>query len=157
MTTVAFEPGHPERMFAASSYGGLFRSLDTGATWQAIAGTENQSFLELAFNPHDPNVVLARTNFDDARILRSTDEGSHWSLSDSGTEGFILGLKFSADGTAVAAGDAGAFLSRNGGQTWSRIDGAPSAVRTLLLQANGTLRLGTSRDGVVSKPGALLP
>lgn len=158
MNTVAFEPGHPERMLAASFYGGLYRSTDTGTTWQPVSGSEFMHFSGLAFDPRNPSVVLARTPFEDARILRSADGGATWALSEFGTEGYLTALTFSADGAAaVAAGDAGAFLSRDGGQTWSRIDGAPSAVRALVLPANGTLQLGTARDGVVSNPGALLP
>ncbi|HXU34102.1 MAG TPA: YCF48-related protein, partial [Thermoanaerobaculia bacterium] len=159
MTTVAFEPGHPDRMLSASSAGGLFRSTDTGAHWQLIPGTETRFFQELAFDPRHPNVVLGRTTFENSRILRSTDGGTTWDLSDDSVmEGFLTSLAYSPDGTAaVAGGDEGVYLSRDGGQTWIPVEGAPTDVSAILPQANGTLRIGTLSQGVASSPSILSP
>jgi photosystem II stability/assembly factor-like uncharacterized protein len=157
MSAVVFEAGQPQRMLAASWYGGLFRSTDTGATWEAIPGTDSLRVGALAIDPHDPRVVLASSLFDDVSVYRSQDEGATWSPSDIGIEGRILGLTFSADGSEVVAGGAGGlFKSGDLGQTWQRIEDGPSAARALLLQRNGILRVGTDA-GVVSSRSPLTP
>lgn len=150
MSAVAFAPGQPERMLAASWYGGLTRSADTGATWEPIPGTDFLRASALAFDPRNPDVVLASTLFDDIRIYRSTDGGTTWEASDIGTEGTIRHLTFSTDGTeVVAAGEGGVFLSRDGGRTWQRVEGAPAPAKAIALQKNGILHVGTDA-GVVS-------
>jgi len=157
MSAVAFDAGQPQRMLAASWYGGLFRSTDTGATWKPIAGTDFLRVGVLAIDPHDSRVVLAAALFDDVRVSRSADGGATWAPSDIGIEGRILGLAFAADGAAVVAGgDGGIFKSRDGGQTWQKIDDGPASARAILLQRNGILRVGTNA-GVVSSPSAVTP
>jgi photosystem II stability/assembly factor-like uncharacterized protein len=83
-----------------------------------------------------------------AILYRSVDGGSTWVPSDTGIEGTIRGLTFSADGAeVVAAGDEGVFRSTDGGFNWQRVEGGPAMARAILLQGNGILRVGTN-EGV---------
>lgn len=155
-TSVVFDPGQPQRMLAALDSGGLIRSLDTGVTWQPVPGNESLRVSALAIHLRESNLVLASVQFGDARIYRSLDGGSNWTPSDTGIEGTVFGLAFSADGAeVVAAGEEGVFRSKDGGRTWKRVE-APAMARAILLQGNGSLYVGTD-EGVFSNAGAASP
>jgi photosystem II stability/assembly factor-like uncharacterized protein len=157
MTAVVFDPGQPQRMLAAAWSGGLMRSVDTGASWQPIPGTDFLRVGALAIHPRDSNLVLASSLFADTSLYRSEDGGSNWAPSDIGIEGTIRGLTFSADGAEVfATGDEGVFRSTDGGRTWQRMNDAPAPVRAFLWQANGLLHVGTD-VGVASRAGTAVP
>ncbi len=155
MTTVVFDPSQPQRMLAASWNGGLTRSLDGGATWQPVAGTDFLRLDTIAVHPSNSNLMLASSLFASpsqgiASLYRSVDGGSTWVPSDTGLEGAIRGLTFSADGAeVVAVGDEGVFRSTDGGSNWQRVDGGPAGARAIALQGNGALSVGTDQ-GVFS-------
>ena len=155
VTTVVFDPGQPQRMLAASGYGGLTRSLDGGATWQPVPGTDFLPMSAIAVHPRDSNLMLASSPFVSPSegipsLYRSVDGGSTWTPGDSGVEGVIRGLTFSADGTrGIAVGDEGVFQSTNGGVNWQRVEGGPAGARAIVFQGNGILSVGTN-EGVFS-------
>ncbi|HET9767857.1 MAG TPA: hypothetical protein VFS60_13460 [Thermoanaerobaculia bacterium] len=152
MSAVVFDPTQPQRLLAASWYGGLTRSVDGGVSWEPIAGTEDLRIGVLAIDPHDANLVLGAVLYDDdLNLLRSDDGGAHWAPSNVGIEGTVRGLTFSANGAeVVAAGDGGVFRSADRGRTWQPVPGSPPA-RAILRQTNGTLHVATGA-GVLSLP-----
>ena len=84
--------------YATQIGGGLYRSVDQGATWNPLpslpliynGGSPGDTFsngLELAASRVDPNtvyVVDASSDFGDGRIYRSTDAGLTWFAIDPG-------------------------------------------------------------------------
>jgi hypothetical protein len=57
---VALHPSLPDRLFAATPGGGVFRSDDAGATWSPMNdGLVFKSVIGVALNPGDPNLVYA--------------------------------------------------------------------------------------------------
>lgn len=154
MSAVAFDPGQPQKILAASWNGGLTQSLDAGTTWQPILGSgEFLRVSALVIHPQNSSLVLAPALFEDeALIYRSVDGGANWAPSDTGIEGVIRRLIFSADGSqAIATGDEGVFRSTDDGRTWQRVAEAPSGARAVLLQGNRTLHVGTG-EGVFTGP-----
>ena len=53
--SLSLDPHHPGTLYAATSYGGAFNSLDGGARWvkSAVPNTP------LIFDPQDPNTIYA--------------------------------------------------------------------------------------------------
>jgi photosystem II stability/assembly factor-like uncharacterized protein len=101
---IAFDPSNPSRMFVGSASGGLFESLDAGASWAPV--DDNLPTLAvgaIAWDPNDANIVYMGTgegnNNADAvfgvGVLRSTDGGLTWSPFGTGMEWQI------GDGRAV--------------------------------------------------------
>src|SRR5262249_47720294 len=59
---VAGVPGNPDIYYAGAASGGIFKTSDNGAHWEAIFDDEPVSSIgSLAIAPSDPNVVWAGT------------------------------------------------------------------------------------------------
>jgi photosystem II stability/assembly factor-like uncharacterized protein len=97
----------------ASSWGGLFRSRDGGATWfQANQGRLVAGALAIAVDPSDANHLLLGT---DAGLLTSRNGGLDWqaALGLPGTA--VLAVAFDRDGRRqLASSDVGVFTSDDG-------------------------------------------
>jgi photosystem II stability/assembly factor-like uncharacterized protein len=103
---IQIDPANPQRIFVAAQGRlfdtggdrGLYLSTDGGTTWrQVLAGSNNSTgAIDVAINPGSPNIVLA-------------------ALWDK--------LRF-PDARQYGGPGSGAYLSNDGGQTWTRI-GAP--------------------------------
>jgi PKD repeat protein len=77
-----FQPGNPDRLFAATSTG-LLRSDDAGTTWVEL---ESQNFMEIEFHPTNPDIIYTiglQGNF--TFFLKSTDGGDNF---ESGVTGW---------------------------------------------------------------------
>jgi photosystem II stability/assembly factor-like uncharacterized protein len=138
----------------ASSYGGVFRSRDLGATWlNADVGLFLNAALAVAVDPRDPSRLLVGT---DLGIQASRNGGRTWVPEARDLiVGAVFAVAFSPDGEqAVCAAASGVF--RRDGTQWLRaaapdaavparaIVAAPSGDRFYLL---GRDRLFVSLDG----------
>jgi photosystem II stability/assembly factor-like uncharacterized protein len=101
-----------------STYGGLFRSRNFGATWlNADVGLFVNAALTVALDPRDPNHLLLGT---DTGLWRSRNGGRSWTAE---AQGVILGPVFAiafapdTDG-AICAAPSGIFSFRHG--EWHR-------------------------------------
>jgi photosystem II stability/assembly factor-like uncharacterized protein len=119
-------------LLAGSSYGGIRRSADEGATWTYVGGPS--AVRRLTFHPLQPAVALAATG---NGLWRSADAGLSWTRVTTETQ--IFDTAFSADGSAAYA----TFLSRiwrsgDAGLTWQTFTG---------LTADFLDPIGLSADG----------
>ena len=92
----------------ASSWGGLFRSRDSGATWfQANQGRFVAGALAIAVAPDDANHLLLGT---DTGLLVSRNGGLDWQPVAGQTGGPVFAVAFDQTGRRqLAGGDAGLF------------------------------------------------
>ena len=137
---VAGVPGDPNTYYAGAASGGIFKTADNGAHWNAIFDDEPVSSIgSLAVAPSDANVVWAGTGEAFIRsnisigngIYKSTDAGKTWShagLDKTGRIGRIVIDPRNADVVfACALGHAygpqperGVYRTVDGGKTWER-------------------------------------
>jgi len=147
--SLAADPASPT-LYAGTS-GGLFKSIDEGATWR-VAGTElvDEQIKALLLNPRDAGTVYAGT----ARGLwRSADAGATWSrLANQPENSSIAALALAPDpARSLYAGTArGLYRSRDGGASWTRLSKGlpvPSIVTLAIDPERATLLYAGTANG----------
>jgi photosystem II stability/assembly factor-like uncharacterized protein len=119
MLALAADPQQSEVVYAGS-YGGVFKSIDGGATWRRTSrGLEGLAVYALAVAPSNRNVIYAGGD----GLFVSRDGGETWQgplLANA----FVLALAVDPrDARRVWAGtDNNVAWSRDGGKTWSVAD-----------------------------------
>jgi photosystem II stability/assembly factor-like uncharacterized protein len=138
----------------ASSYGGVFRSRDFGATWlNADVGLFLNAALVVAVDPRDSSHLLVGT---DLGILSSRNGGRSWVAEARNIIfGAVFAVTFSSDGEwAMCAGESGVFRRDQNG--WLRAEAPASALPARALVAGkandrlyllGPNQLFASKDG----------
>ena len=107
-----------------SSFAGLFRSGDEGATWQPVAGLQQRPVWTLAFWKGNPQVMAAGT---EEGVYLSRDGGDHWALlglPNANGPHPVVSLAFDPeDSNTLYAGTPHlAWKTVDGGAAWHPID-----------------------------------
>ena len=123
--SLSLDPHHPGTLYAATSYGGAFNSLDGGARWVKSAAPNTP----LIFDPQDPYTIYA---IDDVKgISKSTDGGTSWNPVNSGlplctgcsparsVTVIALAIDPLNSSTLYTATSEGIVKSTDGGASWS--------------------------------------
>ncbi len=142
VTTVTGVPSQPKTFYMGVASGGLFRTIDGGASWVPI--TDGKIPLGstgcVAVSESDPNVIYLGTGSDDVRsnvstgrgMYKSTDGGQTWKfigLYDAGQIGSVRIhptnpniVWVSAQGHAFKPNaERGVFKTTDGGLTWRKV------------------------------------
>ena len=156
--------GVSRSLFVAGLPGGLAYTIDAGQRWFAARIDQTrQPVTCFAASPafSRDGVVLAGTHGDG--ILRSTDGGRYWNLSNFGLRHFeVFALAATADWTRserlFAATEGGVYKSPNGGRAWRPAGSALQGLTVLSLAwlpergaaspGGGLLFAGTESDGL---------
>lgn len=151
----------PNRLLGGGPQGQLLYSTDQGATWYQGRAPQLQDTLisALAISPafRRDGVVLAGT--DGAGVLRSTNGGTDWQLTNFGLQNLHvvalatapgedqLGVSYHRVGRwpAFAATTTGLYRSPNGGRAWQRINLGPAPLSIQTLAVSSTF----AQDGIV--------
>jgi hypothetical protein len=137
-------------LFAATQNGGVFLSIDNGATWRpASVGLPAKAVcLGLAVIGAD---IFAGTL--EHGVFRSTNNGGWWKAVNTGlTDQEVLSL--AADGATLYAGTShGVFRSGDRGDGWTAVgSGLPADFRAgHLVISNGNLAVGSGREAFLSR------
>jgi photosystem II stability/assembly factor-like uncharacterized protein len=101
---------------AVADYGQIFRSADSGVTWDWMTQVPGGSFAAVAFGSATSGVAVGGGGL----VMVTTDGGVNWAPAVSGTSLQLRGVAFAGPDVAVAVGDGGLLLrSTDGGATWS--------------------------------------
>ena len=142
VTTVTGVPSQPKTFYMGVASGGLFRTIDSGATWTPITDGKVPlgSTGSVAVADSDPNIIYLGTGSDGVRsnvstgrgVYKSTDGGQTWKfigLYNAGQIGAVRIHPTNPDIVWVAAGgdvfksndERGIFKTTDGGQTWRKV------------------------------------
>lgn len=154
---VAVDPHAPTTVFACESFsnGGIWRSTDSGATWQKITSNSHDGVF---ISPLTPGLIYATGS---GSLFKSVDNGNNWVQVRTG-----IGLAkvvfdpVSSSTVYVASGVEGVLKSTDNGQTWVQMNkGIRSPIATkiaidpvkpsTLYLASSTL--GSQSDAFVTK------
>src|SRR5437016_2243884 len=142
VTTVTGVPSQPKTFYMGVASGGLFRTIDGGASWNPI--TDGKIPLGstgcVAVADSDPNVIYLGTGSDDVRsnvstgrgIYKTPDGGVTWKFNGLHDAGQIGAVRIhpanpnivwvAAQGNAFTSNnERGVFKTTDGGQTWRKV------------------------------------
>jgi len=138
---VAGVPGSPNVFYFGAAAGGVWKTIDAGATWKPIFdGVKASSIGAIAVARSNPNILYVGTGEGNLRgdvtwgggVFKSTDAGATWSdigLTDTRQIGAVIVDPRDPNIVLVAAiGHAfgpntqrGVFRTMDGGKTWNRV------------------------------------
>ena len=142
VTTVTGVPSQPKTFYMGVASGGLFRTIDSGVSWQPLTDGKIPlgSTGSIAVSDSDPNVIYLGTGSDGVRsnvstgrgVYKSTDAGQTWKfagLYNAGQIGAVRIHPTNPNIAWVAAGgdifkpnsERGVFKTTDGGQTWNKV------------------------------------
>lgn len=107
------------RIFIAGEGGVMFRSLNSGRSWQTLEPFYEGSWFGAVYNPHTGELFLFGLR---GNLYRSTDFGTTWEPISNDSSSTLAGGSVAADGQIVIAGGVGTVLfSSDGGQSFQRM------------------------------------
>jgi hypothetical protein len=113
----------PNALWVGNSRGGVWRTLDGGATWTSVRATDNVRITAIAPRRGDAaSAYISRGASSGSRVLRTTNASTWTSLSanlPSGVEGKTLAVDWDRGIPSMYLGSgAGVYASFDGGLTW---------------------------------------
>ncbi len=98
--------------------GKIYRSEDSGNSWQDIPSNTRRPLFDVSFADADRGWICGNRG----TILHSGDGGQTWSAQDSGTPKHLFSMDFTDAQHGCAVGDWGAvLLTWDGGSTWQDV------------------------------------
>jgi photosystem II stability/assembly factor-like uncharacterized protein len=129
--TLAIDPADSRTVYAGTSGGGVFKTINGGASWTAINnGITVTEVYSLAVDPANSQVVYAGTydgfTGSDGGLFKTTDGGASWMAINTGlTNRFVLTLAVDPENSQIVyAGTLtrGVFKTTDGGASWTAIN-----------------------------------
>ncbi len=128
---ISISPARPSRVYAIieAAEGGVYRSDDSGATWQKFFDDREQrrepaSYLHIYADTRDPDTVYVQH----VEVWKSTDGGKTFTtlaMQHSDHHAFWIDPKNNT--RMIDGSDGGASVTLNGGLSWSTIDNQSTA------------------------------
>jgi photosystem II stability/assembly factor-like uncharacterized protein len=116
---------------------GIYRSSDSGVSWQPLGGFPPILVCRLVFNSRGTVFAATFTSSPLAGVYRSTNGGGMWTqLTDSVAEPLFITLS-----DVVYSGGNGVLRSTDGGNSWRQIQSG-TRVRSIIVADNGTILTG---------------
>jgi len=129
LSALAFSPADPQRAWAATDTGKLYRSIDHGLTWQpSSSSAPGQHYFygtAIAAHPDNPlEAAVGGSGYGTAGVVRTTDGGVTWQPEVSGLPStMVYALAYAPDGSGnlYAATEAGPWCWERTLGAWTHI------------------------------------
>ncbi len=131
---IAFDPVNPDVFYVGSPSGGLWKTLDKGASWVPLTDNiPSMGIADIAIHPQNPAIIYIATGDRDSQdiysagVLKSTDGGSTWkttSLSFAQSQQYVVNriiIRPDKPDTLIAATTEGIFLMTGGGESSTKV------------------------------------
>jgi hypothetical protein len=127
ISAIEVAPADTKTVYVGTENGGVFRTVDGGTTWSAsLAGPElpGVTITRIETHPTDArDVFVTVANFGNSHVFRSKDGGSTWLDIDNGklpdVPHHALLIRPDKPTELYVCNDAGVFLTKNRGSTWT--------------------------------------
>ena len=131
ISAIEVAPANTKAVYVATENGGLFRTLDGGTQWSSnLSGPELPGVMitRIETNPSDAaDVFITVANFGNSHVFRSKDAGSTWIDIDNGklpdVPHHALLIRPDKPTQLYVCSDAGVFLTKDNGSTWTNATG----------------------------------
>lgn len=129
ITCIEISRANTKRIYVGTENGGIFRSSDGGDTWSGNISSSmlpGRTITRIRTPADDEDVVYTTVaNFGNSHLFRSADGGDTWQDVDSGNlpDAPLHAIVIPSDDSEslFVGGDAGVFLSRDAGASWSSL------------------------------------
>ena len=126
VNAIAGPASQPGVLYAGTA-GGIYKSVDSGATWSVLPSAPSAATGALVVDPVNPQTLIAAT---EQGVFRSMDGGATWSVSYPAPSGSTIGepnlfVDPAKPGTLFASLNYLLYRSVDGGQTWTRLTELP--------------------------------
>ena len=103
---LAIDPTQPSTLYAGASYGGVYKSVDSGSTWSLPSiDLARVGVNAVVIDPSNPSTLYAGTS---GGVFRSTDGGASWTPFNSGLSNLgVQALAIDRAGKRLYAGTSG--------------------------------------------------
>ncbi len=169
---IVIDPTQPSTMYAAGMTGGIWKSIDSGANWQASDDLlPNLAISTIAIDPTNTNILYAGTGegffasifmHRGVGIFKSEDAGVTWNLLSATSQGTTLGAFSYVNKIAISPDDSnriyaatfsGVWRSLDAGQSWSVVLRNPNVLGSPAeIQATNGCSVGCT--DLVIRPGS---
>jgi len=118
-----FDLTTPTTLYAVTEFGGVYKSTDSGTTWQFLRRSREVRGFALAIAPTTPTTLYV---YGRRGVYKSADGGATWRAVNRGLElgewNRVSALSiYPANPRVIVAGtSSGVYKSENGGETWTR-------------------------------------
>ncbi|HLE63632.1 MAG TPA: YCF48-related protein, partial [Pyrinomonadaceae bacterium] len=120
-------------VLVAGTFNGIFRSNDSGETWQQLPTQETPGLRHvesLAIDPRTANIIYAGTWY---LPYKSTDGGQTWKSIKNGiiddSDIFAIDIDPRDPNHVIMSACSGIYETKNGGDSWRKVQGIPSQSR----------------------------
>jgi photosystem II stability/assembly factor-like uncharacterized protein len=150
ISAIAVDPHNSAILYAGSELGGLFKSTNSGQSWNAINNGVNMKWITaLAIDPITSTTLYAGTIFG---FLRSTNGGASWStLNTQPSDSLVINPQNPA--VLLNGCYKGIYRSTDSGASWNQVSAAPSTTTSYSLAIDplnpATVYAGTSESGII--------